>query len=196
MSETYEIYASKKMAALAMLFFGAVCAYAFHIVINKAPEPVTSVKWSFIFDNTHQAMITVLVLLVPMLFLSLKALINSHPIITIDAEGIVDTRHFKHPIPWNNIVRSGQDTMKFGRQKMYVLGLELTDYGKKDTHFTLFYHLNAWAYKSKNPNVVIFHLNGLAYDSEDLARVLQSYNYARPQLMSRQPVSTRRKIFN
>lgn len=185
MSDIYEVHGSKSKFALVSVAVAGTCAYCLHVIFNQEPEYFLS-KWQFIFKDSHQAALASLVICVPFLLFSLGNLFSSKAVIVVNGEGIYDRRHINETIPWSGILNSGCQSIKFNGAKLHVLALELSEYQKKNTRFTLFYRLNAPFYKSANPNVVCFHLNGLDFDYDELEQAIYSQRYARPQIRSSQ----------
>lgn len=190
MSNSYEVHASKSKFALISLVVAGAGAYCLHTYFNQEPEQLLS-KWQFIFKDSHQAALASLAILVPFLLFSLGNLLSSKAVIVVNGEGIYDRRHSNETIPWSGILNSGCESIKFNGAKLHVLALQLTEYQKKNTRFTLFYRVNAPFYKSSNPNVVCFHLNGLDFDFDELEHAIHSQRYARPQHATPQPISRR-----
>ena len=193
MSDIYEVHASKSKFALISIAAAGACAYCLHVFFNQEPEHFLS-KWQFIFKDSHQAALACLLIFVPFLLFSLWNLFSSKPVIVVNGEGIYDSRHINETIPWNGILNSGCHSIKVNGAKLHVLALELTEYQKKNTRFTLFYRVNAPFYKSGNPNVVCFHLNGLDFDFDELERAIYSQRYARPKAAGSQ--RRPRKLFS
>lgn len=167
MSQDFEVLADKTKLILALLFFGACGAYAARGLFLLPPGDV-SFKYSIIFADTHQAFIFVLAVMVPALFFTLKALLDPRPIVVINADGILDRRHFKSVILWSGITGMAFNSIKVNFNTLDVWMLELTAAQKTQTRFTLAYHLNKYFYTTPNPNIVCLHLNGLDCNFDEL----------------------------
>lgn len=193
MSGAYEVYPSKYKFALISFVAAAACAFCLHIYFNQEPDRFYT-KWQFVFKDTHQAALVCLAIFIPFLLFSLKNLFSSRPVIVINGEGVYDSRHTKETIPWNGILGSGCQTIEFSGADLHVLALELTEYQRSNTGFKLFYYINAPFYKSSNPNVVCFHLNGLDFEFDELEYAIHAQRHARQM-----PVKTRsrsQRLFN
>lgn len=131
-------------------------------------------KYQALFRTTENASYFMLVSGTGFSFVGLRRYLTSRAGIILNADGFMDHRYLKSPIPWHDILYFETRFETIWRNDVEVLLLQIRPGSKSKIKFNYNYRFNNF-FKSTHDEVVAFMLNGM--EDQDSYDFKQAFTY-------------------